>query len=172
MPDALFILSKDEKKEFLDTLKTLKPPKGYVSNLHKRISGRKLSCLKSHDYHVLIQQILPVCLRNVGDPKVVGVIMRVNRIFQRFTAKVVDPDSREELLADVATAFVTLEKEMPPSFLDIITHLPQHLAEELFICGPVHSCWMYSFKRYMKALKSHMRNLACLEGSIAQGYQV
>ena len=57
-------------------------------------------------------------------------------------------------------------------FFYIMSHLPNHLVQELFICGPVHTRWMYPFERYFKTLKGFVRNLAKPEGSIAQGYQV
>ena len=65
-----------------------------------------------------------------------------------------------------------LEKEFPPAFFDIMSHLPYHLVEQLFHCEPVHTRWMYPFERYFKTLKGYVRNLAKPEGSIAQGYQV
>ena len=64
------------------------------------------------------------------------------------------------------------EKEMSPDFFDIMSHLPYHLVEELFLCGPVHTRWMYPFEKYFKSVKGFVRNLAKPEGSIAQGYQV
>ena len=88
-----YVLSRADQREFMDTLRSIKTPSRYVSNLHARISDGKLRGLKSHDYHVLIQQILPVCLRNVGDRGVVGAIMRISRIFQRLSAKVVNPNT-------------------------------------------------------------------------------
>ena len=59
------------------------------------------------------------------------------------------------------------EKEMPPAFFDIMSHLPYHLVEEVFLCGPVHTRWMYPFERYFKSVKGFVRNLAKPEGSIA-----
>ena len=156
----------------MDTLRSIKTPSRYVSNLHARISDGKLRGLKSHDYHVLIQQILPVCLRNVDDRGVVGAIMRISRIFQRLSAKVVNPNTQEQLMEDVAETLSTMEKEFPPSFFDSMVHLTIHLVEELFICGPVHTRWMYPYERYFKGLKGFVRNLAKPEGSIAQGYQM
>jgi hypothetical protein len=167
MPDVPFILLKEDKVEFFQTLRSIKFPNDYVSNLHKKISRGKLSSLKSHDHHVLLQQVLPLLLRNIGDQRVVGVIVHVSRIFQWLCSKVTDPDSREELLDDVAVTLATLEKEFPPAFFDIKVHLPRYLAEELFICGLTHARWMYLFERYMKTLKGHVRNLARLEGSMA-----
>jgi hypothetical protein len=63
-----------------------------------------------------------------------------------------------------------LEKEFPPTFLDIMTHLMVHLVEELFICGPVHTRWMYPIKHYMKTLKDFVRTHARPKGSMVEGY--
>jgi len=172
IPDAPYVLSKEEKREFLETLKSIKNPSRYVSTLHNRITDGKLRGLKSHDHHVLLQQVLPVCLRNIGNDKVMGAIMRMSRVFQRLCAKVINPETREQQMEDVAETLSSMEKEFPPSFFDIMVHLTIHLVEELYICGPVHSRWMYPYERYFKGLKSFVKNLAKPEGSIAQGYQV
>lgn len=76
IPDVSYVLSSEDRAMFLLTLKSLKTPTNYVSSLHKRISKGKLSGLKSHDYHILMQQILPLCLRNIGNEKLVGVYVR------------------------------------------------------------------------------------------------
>lgn len=61
---------------------------------------------------------------------------------------------------------------MPPSFFDIMSHLPNHLVEETFLCGPVHTRWLYPYEWYFKSLKGYVKNLAKPEGSIARGYEV
>jgi hypothetical protein len=128
--------------------------------------------LKSHDYHILLQQILPVCLRNVGDRGVVAAIMKISRVFQRLCAKAVQRDSKEKFMEEVAETLACLERQFPPAFFDIMVHLTVHLVEELFICGPVHTRWMYPYERFFKGLKGFVRNLARPEGSVTQGYQV
>jgi hypothetical protein len=42
--------------------------------------------------------------------------------------------------------------------------------EELFICGAIHTRWMYPIERYLKTLKGYVQNKARLEGSMAKGY--
>jgi len=74
------------------------------------------------------------------------------------------------MLEDVAETICTLEKELPPSVFVIMMHLPIHLVEELFICGPVHTRWMYPFEQYMKGLKGFVKNKAKPEGSMTNGY--
>lgn len=54
----------------------------------------------------------------------------------------------------------TMEKVFPPSCFGIMTHLVVHLVEELDICGPIHTRWMYPMERYMKTMKGYVRNMA------------
>ena len=166
----MYVLSSVDKKEFLDTFKSIRTPSRYVSTLYTKISDGKLRGLKSHDYHILMQQILPVCLRNLGNKQVVSAIMRINRVFQRLCLKVNNPAQKAQFMEDAAETLSTLEREFPPSFFDIMVHLTLHLVEELFVCGPAHTLWMYPYERYFKGLKGFVRNLAKPEGSITQGY--
>ena len=62
MPDADYVLSTDDRATFLQTLKDLKIPSRYVLNIRQRVEKGKLRGLKSHDYHIIMQQILPVCV--------------------------------------------------------------------------------------------------------------
>lgn len=171
MPDASYVLSVVDKARVLRVLKNLRTPTNYVSALHTKISKGKLSGLKSHDFHVLLQQILPLCFRKVSNKALVGTVVRLSRMFRKLCAKTVDLNDEEQMKSDSAKTMCMLEKEMPPSFFDIMSHLPNHLVEELFLCEPVHTRWMYPYERYFKTLKGYVRNLAKPEGSIAQGYQ-
>nr|GEW22967.1 hypothetical protein [Tanacetum cinerariifolium] len=58
-------LTKDEKQKILDFLKLLKFPDGYASNISRCIKGGefKLSRMKSHDFYVFIQRVLPLSIR-------------------------------------------------------------------------------------------------------------
>jgi hypothetical protein len=51
-----------------------------------------------------------------------------------------------------------------------MTHLPYHMVEELDLCGPVATRWMYPIERYMMTLKNYVRNMARPEASMAEGY--
>jgi len=51
-------------------------------------------------------------------------------------------------------------------------HLPYHIVQEVFICGPIHNRWMYPYERYYKGLKSYVRNLAKPEGSMTVSYEL
>jgi len=63
-----------------------------------------------------------------------------------------------------------LEITMPPSFFDIMVHLIFHLVDELDMCGPVHTRWMYYVERLNKVLKGYVRNMVQPEASMAIEY--
>jgi len=121
---------------------------------------------------VFVLQILPVAVRNVLDENVRLAIIKICRVFQKLCEKEVLEAAHDELMENVILATCMLEKEFPPTFLNIMTHLPVHLVQQLFICGPVHCRWMYPIERYMKTLKDHVRTFAHPEGSIAEGYRM
>ncbi|KAL0550008.1 hypothetical protein IC582_014504 [Cucumis melo] len=61
-----------------------------------------------------------------------------------------------------------LEKYFPHLFFTIMVHLVVHLMTEVKLCGPVYLRWMYPFERYMKVLKSFVRNRNRPEGCITE----
>jgi hypothetical protein len=63
-----------------------------------------------------------------------------------------------------------IEWELPGAFFDVMTHLVLHVVEELAICGPVHSRWMYLVERTLGTLKKYVRNQARPKASMASGY--
>ncbi|KAL3698153.1 hypothetical protein R1sor_012229 [Riccia sorocarpa] len=126
--------------------------------------------MKSHDYHIFMHQILPFCLRGLMSPDVSMTIMRLCRIFRRLCVKTWDPNEYSSLCEDVAVTLSLLEIHFPPSFFDVMTHLTVHLVEELEICGPVTTRWMYPVERYLGVLKRYVRSKARPEGCMAEGY--
>ncbi|KAL0536744.1 hypothetical protein IC582_025704 [Cucumis melo] len=67
IPPACYTLTKKEKRFVLKSLSEMKVPRGYSSNVTNLVSieDSKLNGLKSHDCHVLLQQLLPVAIRFV-----------------------------------------------------------------------------------------------------------
>ena len=116
-------------------------------------------------------QILPVSVRNILHENVRLAIIKMSQVFQKLCEKEIRVASENDLMQEVIMASCLIEKEFPTTFLNIMTHLPVHLVQQLFRCGPVHCRWMYPIERYMKTLKDYVRTLAHPEGSIAEGYQ-
>ncbi|RVW18016.1 hypothetical protein CK203_112664 [Vitis vinifera] len=143
--------------------RTYLPPACYTLKL-------KLNGLKSHDYHALMQQLLPVAIRSVLPKHVRYAITRLCFFFNALCAKVVDVSRLNDLQQDIVVILCLLEKYFPPSIFDIMLHLTVHLVREVRLCGPVYMRWMYPFERYMKVLKGYVRNHNRPEGCIAECY--
>uniref|UniRef100_A0A2N9ESG6 DUF4216 domain-containing protein n=1 Tax=Fagus sylvatica TaxID=28930 RepID=A0A2N9ESG6_FAGSY len=92
-----------------------------------------------------------------------------NDIDVEICSKVLNVEDLEHLEKKIAVTLCQLEKIFPPSFFTVMVHLLTHLATEAKIAGPVHYRWMYPIERYLARLKSHVRNKAHIEGSIAKG---
>ena len=122
-PMAPYVLTNDEFDAFANTLESLKPPTGLVSNMAQHIRKKKFGGLKSHDYHVLMQQLMPLALRGLLQRGPRMGVMRICRVFRKICASVWDPSEIQALHADVARSMALLEIHFPPSFFDVMTHL-------------------------------------------------
>ena len=167
---ANYVLSPKEFNIFCDRLEKIKVPSGYCSEISCHIRNRKFGALKSHDYHILMQSLIPLALRGLMEQNTRMAIMRSCRVFRRICCKVWDLAQTDNLREDVAITMCLMEISFPPNFFDIMSHLPIHLVQELFVLGPVQVCWMYLVERTMMTLKNHVTNRARLEASIAHGY--
>ena len=92
LPPTCFTRSKQEKRSFCECLKGIKVPHGYSSNIKSLVSMKdlKLVGLKSHDCHVLMQQLLPVAIRGILPDKVRITITRLCLFFNSICSKVID----------------------------------------------------------------------------------
>ncbi|XP_074337759.1 uncharacterized protein LOC141674958 [Apium graveolens] len=172
LPPAPYTLSRKEKQTILASLYCMKLPYGHASNIRNCVSmiNMKLYGLKSHDFHILLQQLLRDCIRSVLPKNVRVSIIRLCFFFNSLCNKVVDVSKLNKLQADVILTLCELEKIFPPAFFDVIIHLMVHLVRELRLCGPVFYRWMFPFERFNKILKSYVRNRLYPEDSIAEGY--
>ncbi|KAA0063971.1 transposase [Cucumis melo var. makuwa] len=172
IPAACYTLSREEKISICRTLSDLKVPEGYSSNFKSLVSLENLMLfgLKSHDCHVLMQQLLPIAICGVLPNNVRVVITRLCSFFNAICSKTLRISDLDKLQQDVVETLCLLEKYFPPSFFTIMVHLCFHLVREAKICGPIYLRWMYPFERYMKVLKSYVRNRNRPEGSIAEAH--
>ncbi|KAL0556667.1 hypothetical protein IC582_005181 [Cucumis melo] len=174
LPPACYTLSRVEKLSFCKTLSELKVPEGYSSNIQSLVSltDLKLYGLKSHDHHVLMQQLLPVAIHGILPKHVRLAIIRLCFFFNAICKKTIDTSQLKGMQEDVVVTLCLLEKYFPPSFFTIMVHLVVHLVREIEFCGPVHLRWMYPFERYMKVLKTYVRNRNRPEGCMVENYIV
>jgi len=123
----------------------------------------KLMGLKSHDCYVLMQDLLPMAIREILSKNVRQVITRVCLFFNAICRKVIDPTGFDDLENEAIILLCQLEMYFPPSFFDIMVHLIVHLVREIRLCGPV-------FLRCMKIFKGYVKNPYRPETSIVERY--
>jgi hypothetical protein len=80
-PTASYVLSDVEFDVFASTLESLKTPSGYASVLGRQIHNKKFGGLKSHDYYVLMQELMPLALRGLLKPGPRMAFMRMLKVF-------------------------------------------------------------------------------------------
>ncbi|KAL0004203.1 hypothetical protein SO802_011764 [Lithocarpus litseifolius] len=167
-------MTSSERDGFLQVLKGVRVPDGYASNISRRVNmkERKISGLKSHDNHILMQQLLPIALRGSLPSHVTRPLIKLACFFREICSKTLRVSDVVTIEADIAETLCELEKIFPSSFFTVMVHLVMHLAAEAKIGGPVHYRWMYPIERYLSRLKSYVRNRAAPKGSIAEGYIV
>ena len=95
------------------------------------VNDLKLVGLKSHDCHVLMQQLLPVAVHGVLPEKVKVAITRLCFSFNAIYSKVIDPQQLDDLKNHASIILCEFEMYFPPSFFDIMIHLIVHLVREI-----------------------------------------
>jgi hypothetical protein len=169
---ACFSMTKNEKMTFCLVLKDAKLPQGCASNIARcvQVGEKKISGYKSHDAHFLMHYLLQVAVRKALPKHVALALVSLGDFFRSICSKVVNPQDLDQLQSRIVETLCQLERTFPPSFFDIMVHLPIHLVNEIKLGGPVHCRWMYPIERDLCKLKSFVRNRGRPEGSIAEGY--
>ena len=138
-----------EEDGFLQVLRDVRLPDGYASNISCCVNQkeRKISSLKSHDNHILMQQLLPIALRGSLPLHVTRPLIKLACFFRKICSKTLTVSDIASAEADIAVTLCELEKIFPPSFFTVMVHLVMHLATEAKIGGLVQYCWMYPIER-------------------------
>ncbi|XP_016452815.2 uncharacterized protein LOC107777332 [Nicotiana tabacum] len=171
---ACFSMANGEKSVFCGVLKTTKLPDGSASNISRcvQLDERKLSGYKTHDAHFMLHYLLPIPIKSIFPGHVAIPLIRLSSFFRRLSQNVITLEDLNCLEIDIRETLNQLERFFPPTFFDIMIHLPIHLANEVRLGGLVQNRWMYPPERYMCTLKSYVRNKNHPEGSIAEAYLV
>ncbi|XP_027912664.1 uncharacterized protein LOC114172283 [Vigna unguiculata] len=147
---AIYTLTNANKDIFLKTLKNMTVPNGYSSNISRCIDvkQRKLGGLKSHDSHVLMEQLLPSAMRNTLPKEVCSILVDLCMFFRQLCNKVLRMDELDQLQSRVVLTLCYMEMLFPPSFFTVMIHLIVHLVEDAKLGGPVQYRWMYPIERW------------------------
>jgi hypothetical protein len=159
LPTPCITLSKYE--EFCGFLKNMKVPSGYSTNTSRLISFPDLKVapdMKSHEYHVLLTQMVAVGFQNILLVNVREAIMNFCFFFNAIGQKVLSEEVLESLEKRHYETLCFLEMYFPPSFFDISVHFTTHLIKEIKLLGPVFLHYMYAYEIFNGTLKSFIRN--------------
>ncbi|KAL6569968.1 hypothetical protein OROMI_014482 [Orobanche minor] len=177
MPDASYVLNKKEREDFCEFLKSVKFPDGYASNISRcvGINDQKISGLKSHDCHILLQRILLVGIRGSLDKNVCNVLAELGHFFQRLCCKKLKRSELPKMGEDINLILCKLEQIYPPAFFDVIWYIylliyrERHCLVDQFNldgCIQLKGCIWVS----LCEVKQSVRNKAHPEGSVAEAY--
>jgi hypothetical protein len=100
LPTSCITLSKHEKKEFCGFLKNVKVPSTYSMNVSRLILFPDLKVapgVKSHDYDVLLSQMIVVGIQNILSVNVQEAIMNFCFFFNAIGQRVLSEEAPESL---------------------------------------------------------------------------
>ena len=121
----------------------------YSSNISHCIKLKecKISGMKSHDNHILMQQLFSIVIRRSLPPEVSRPLIGLSCFFKEICFKVLNVDELGALEKRIAVTLYELERIFPPFFFTVMVHLVMHLANEAKVVGSVHYRWMYLIER-------------------------
>jgi hypothetical protein len=173
IPRAVYQMLPQGKNIFCTVIKYATFPDGYASNMYHKVNleDKRLTGLKSHDCHIIMQDLMPLALCRSLPRSVAMPLIRFCKYFKVLYGKVIDADEMEHWEAEIAEILCQLEMIFPPSFFDMMVHVTIHLASEVRIAGPVQFRDMWSTERFVGRLKDFVQNMTYPEGSLAENYQ-
>jgi len=169
-PKADFILKPEQRREVLRWIKALMFPDGYAANLSRGVNlgTMRVNGMKSHDYHVWIERLLPAMVRGYVPEHLWLVLAELSYFFRQLCAKELSRTVVANLEKVAPELLCKLEKIFPPGFFLSMQHLIVHLPYEARMGGPVQARWCYPIERCLKAVRKKCRNKAKIEASIAE----
>ncbi|WVZ93358.1 hypothetical protein U9M48_039345 [Paspalum notatum var. saurae] len=130
----------------------------------------KLNGLKAHDYHIIMERLVPMMFRGYLPNGVWSVLAELSYFYRQLCTIEIKKEMMEKLEKDVPVLICKMEKNFPPGFFNPMQHLLVHLAYEAKVGGPVQFRWMFHIERALKYLRAMVGNKARVEGCIAEAF--
>ncbi|KAM3318013.1 hypothetical protein ACQJBY_035636 [Aegilops geniculata] len=172
-PPAPFCPVRKHRKVMMQwVLDKLRFSDGYAGNIMKGVnmSTLRIGGLKSHDYHVWLERVMPVMIRGYVSEEIWRVLAELSYFFRQLCAKELDPKVIEMLEKQAPELLCKLERIFPPSFFNPMQHMILHLPSQARLGGPVQYRWMYAPERENKNLRAKCKNKCRIEASIVEAY--
>jgi hypothetical protein len=137
-PKANFVLVRKHRREVLEWIQTLMFPNGYAANLRRgvNLSTLRVNGMKSHDYHIWIEWLLPAMVRGYVPEHVWLALAELSYFFCQLCAKELSRTVIKDLKNMAHVLLYKLEKIFPPDFFNPMQHLILHLSYEVRMGGP------------------------------------
>ncbi|XP_019091276.1 PREDICTED: uncharacterized protein LOC104742134 [Camelina sativa] len=172
-PFPAYTLTKEAKTSLLECVKhAVKFPDGYSSDLASCVDliNGKFSGMKSHDCHVFMERLLLFIFTKLLDRNVHLALSGIGAFFRDLCSRTLQKNRIQILKHNIVLILCNLEKIFPPSFFDVMEHLPIHFPYEAELGGPVQYRWTYPFEFFFKKLKGKAKNKRYAAGSIVESY--
>jgi hypothetical protein len=128
------------------------------------MSDLRMSDYNTHDCHTMLSLFLAIAIRAINHPYVKMVITCIFHFFYAISKKVIDVIELDELCKEIRVTMCQLDMCFPPSFFDTMEHYMIHLADQIFVLGPMYMHYVYSYRRDMVVMKGYVHNRAHPEG--------
>jgi hypothetical protein len=170
-PRVPFCLKPRGRKEVMNWMQDLKFPDGYTACFKRAVNmeTRKINGLKSHDYHIFMERLLPVMFHGYLNDDVWAALAELSLFYRQFCAKEIKKEMMEK---EIPVLFCKLAKIFPLGWFNPMQHLLVHLPYEAKIGGLQQYMWMYYIERALKKLRAMVGNKARVEGCIIEEFKV
>jgi hypothetical protein len=99
-------------------LKNLKFPDGYAAGFRRAVDLKtgKINGLKSHDYHIIMERLLPVMFCGFVHDDVWKVLAELSYFYRQLCAKEIKKEMMEKLQKEIPILLCKLEKNFLQAF--------------------------------------------------------
>jgi hypothetical protein len=130
----------------------------------------KLIGLKSHDYHIIMERLMPIMFQGYLDNVVWMMLVELSYFYRQLCAKEIMVEMMEMLEKEIPVLQCKMEKFFPPGFFNPMQHLLIHLPYEPKVGGLVQYRWMYHNERALRYLKPMVGNIERVKGCITEAF--
>jgi hypothetical protein len=119
-------------------LKNLKILNGYAAGFRRAVNleSRILSGVKSHDYHIFMERLLPIMFHGYLDDDVWMALAELSHFYRQLCAKEIKKEMMDKLEEEIPVLIYKLEKIFPLGWFNPMQYLLIHLPYEAKLGGP------------------------------------
>ncbi|GJY81243.1 zinc finger, PHD-type containing protein [Tanacetum coccineum] len=124
---------------FCQYIKGVKLPDGFGSCFKHKVTDNdtNITGLKSHDFHIMMQRLLPYGLQQYLPPDVANPLIELCLFFKQICSQTLMVDDMLKAQSKVIDILCNLELIYPPAFFDIMIHMVIHLPLKAIFGEPI-----------------------------------